>query len=471
LTQSARDLDLAVLERSYRAGLARPSRVIDVVYDRIDAAADGAVWIARVLRAAARARAEDLERLPPSTRDALPLWGIPFSVKDCIDVAGLPTTAGCPSYSYVPADHAVVVRRLLEAGAILIGKTNMDQFATGLAGTRSPYGTPHNPFHKDYIPGGSSSGSAVSVSSGLVAFSLGTDTGGSGRVPAAFNNLVGLKPTCGLVSGRGVVPVCGSIDTVSIFARTVAGATRVLGVIEGFDPLHPWSRRQPSGASGPAIEAPSIGIPAARFLDFQGDTDAALLFDRAVADWRRLGAGVTEIDYGPLLELNSLLFGPPFLAERFGNFAGIIEGRPDALLPVTLEILRKGADISGADVFRGQARLKVLSRQVDALWSKIDILVVPTTGSIPTRDAVNADPIAANSRLGTYTSFVNLADLAAIAIPNGFLSNGLPQGTTLIGPAHSDSRLAQSAQWFLSSRATGRSEPEQTSTRTFEATT
>lgn len=442
------DLDLPSLTAAYDSGALTPSVLVETILRRIANRGEDGVWISLTRRDDALARARALEALPQAERSVLPLWGIPFSVKDCIDTAGLPTTSACPEFSYSPVQSNLAVERLLAAGAILIGKTNMDQFATGLVGVRSPYGVARNPFDADYIPGGSSSGAAVSVSVGLVSFALGTDTGGSGRVPAAFNNVVGLKPTRGLLSGVGTVPACRSIETISIFALTVPDARAVFDVARAYDERDPFSRR---GSLAPLQPEPSrfrFGVPAGKFLDFFGDAPAATLFDAARERLEKLGGTAVEIDYAPFAEINDLLFKGPWLAERYGALSRIVEERPATLFPITREVLAGGKSISGAEVFAAQQRLNLLKRQIDRIWDSIDIFVVPTTGTIYRVDEVEADPIVLNARLGTYTNFVNLADLAAVAVPSGFLPTGLPQGITLIAPAFSDNYAADIADRF-----------------------
>jgi allophanate hydrolase len=445
-------LDLPRLTGGYEDGTLTPSLVVASILDLIAARGDDGVWISVVARDAALSRARDLEALTPAERAGLPLWGVPFSVKDCIDVAGLPTTSACPDFSYVPAQSNPAVERVLAAGAILIGKTNMDQFATGLVGVRSPYGVARNPFDADYIPGGSSSGAAVSVAAGLVSFALATDTGGSGRVPAAFNNVVGLKPTRGLISGFGSVPACRSIETISIFALTVSDAQAAFDVARSFDRRDPFARAVALAPLGARATTFRFGIP--RVLDFFGDNGAAVLFDQAIDRLQQLGGVRVDIDYAPFLEINDLLFRGPWLAERYGALSDLVENKPAALFPITRAILADGKRISGAAVFAAQQRLNILKRQIDALWDDIDILAVPTTGTIYSIAELAADPITLNARLGTYTNFVNLADLAAVAVPNGFLPNGLPQGISLIAPALADRDAAALADRFHRSAGT-----------------
>ncbi|MGQ0655362.1 MAG: allophanate hydrolase [Betaproteobacteria bacterium] len=384
------------------------------------------------------------------------LAGKTFAVKDNIDVAGLPTTAACPEFSYIAKETAPAVQRLLDAGATLVGKTNLDQFATGLAGVRTPYGVPRNSINPEYIPGGSSSGSAVAVATGEVDFSLGTDTAGSGRVPAAFNNIVGLKPTRGLVSTRGVVPACRSLDCVSIFARTAAEAGRVLEVVRGFDAADPFSRAAaaPARAMPRSFDGCRVGVPRQSQLEFFGNLETPLLF-RAFLE--KLGAQLVEIDFAPFLETARLLYEGPWIAERYAAIREFIERRPDALHPVTRQII-EGAKRHGAvDAFQAYYRLQELRRKVSPLWQSIDLLVTPTAGTIYKVSEVEADPVRLNSNLGYYTNFVNLLDLAAIAVPAGFQKNGLPFGATLAGPAFTDDALVVLGGLALGEKVSGTS--------------
>lgn len=441
-------LDLGGLKAEYETGRLTPTAVVEAVFDRISARGGDGVWISLAARDTALAEARRLEAMPAQQRATLALWGAPFSVKDCIDVAGMPTTSACPEFAYMPASSSPAVARLLAAGAILIGKTNMDQFATGLVGVRSPYGVARNPFNPDYIPGGSSSGAAVSVAAGLVSFALGTDTGGSGRVPAAFNGIVGLKPTRGLISGTGVVPACRSIETISIFAATVRDARTVFEVMRSYDAGDPFARIDRGGRPHPPGASFRIGVPQSRCLDESCDREVRALFERAVQRLERLGGTRVEIDYAPFVEINDFLFMGAWLAERYGVLKDFLSAKPSAVLPVTREIVSRGKDISGAEVFAAQQRLRVLKRELSDLWSLIDVLAVPTTGISATLSAVEADPVALNARLGTYTNFVNLADLSAVAVPCGWLPTGMPHGMTLIGQAFDDAYLAGIADRF-----------------------
>ena len=423
-------LDLRALRAAYADGSATPEAVMGGVLARMDAAGDDRVWISRVPADALLAQAHALR--DPS----LPLHGIPFAVKDNIDVAGLPTTAGCPAFAYTPTRHAAVVQRLVDAGAIPVGKANMDQFATGLVGTRSPYGTPRNPFDPLMLPGGSSSGSAVAVAAGLVPFALGTDTAGSGRVPAGFNNLVGLKPTRGWLSTAGVVPACRSLDCVSVFALTVADAVAVADVAGAYDPADPYARQAPAWPSAPGRFR--FGVPRPR--EFYGDDEAASAFEDAVDRAIALGGTPVPFDFAPFAEAASLLYGP-WMAERAAAVGTLLD-RPDALHPVTRAVLEGGRGVTGAAVFAAQHRLAALKRRADAVWQSVDVLLLPTSPTAFSVAQAEADPIARNAELGHYTNFANLLDLAAIAIPSGFYRSGFPIGVTLVGPAWSDPILA-----------------------------
>ncbi|MDB5686365.1 MAG: allophanate hydrolase, partial [Rhizorhabdus sp.] len=377
--------------------------------------------------------AELIERAP--IPNSLPLWGIPFAVKDNIDVTGLPTTAACPAFAHDADRDAPVVARLKAAGAIVLGKTNLDQFATGLNGTRSPYGIPRSVFDADYISGGSSSGSAVSVAAGLTSFSLGTDTAGSGRVPAAFNNLVGIKPTPGLLSSSGVVPACRSLDCISIFSLTVGDGAEIRRLAEGFDPTDAYSRRAvptPLPATGLRV-----GILAAADREFFGDTETARLYDEAIG---RLGEKTVEIDFAPFRETAALLYHGPWVAERLAAFESF--GVPaEALDPSVRTITLGGTGQTAVDAFRGQYALESLKRRAEAEWAKVDILLLPSAPTIYTVEAMLADPIGLNTRLGTYTNFFNLLGLSAIAVPAGFRADGMPAGVTLAARSFQDEAL------------------------------
>lgn len=431
-------LELASLRALYatRPGFVRD--VVDEVYARSSADGDPALWIAIVPQEQARARAAQLAALDAAARVKLPLYGIPFAVKDNIDVAGMPTTAACPAFAYTPARDANVVSRLLSAGAILIGKTNLDQFATGLVGVRSPYGTPRNAFHAGYAPGGSSSGSATAVAKGLVSFAFGTDTAGSGRVPAAFNNIVGLKPTRGAIGTSGVVPACRSLDTISIFALTVGDAAEVLTAAAGDDALDPFGRAAPPAWSPrprPARRKFRFGVPRADQLRFFGNEETPKLYRAAVTAFEKLGGTAVEIDYAPFADAAALLYQGPWVAERHAAVGDFIERNPEDVHPVTRKIVEGGRAYSARASFEGLYKLETLRRAAAPLWRTLDFLLLPTAGTIYTLDAIERDPVGPNTNLGYYTNFVNLMDLSAIAVPAGFQGDGLPFGVTLVAPA------------------------------------
>jgi allophanate hydrolase len=432
------ELELEPLRAAYRSGALRPSDLVARLLERIGARGDDKVWIHLLPRAELESRAAELERLSP---ERLPLYGVPFAIKDNIDLAGSPTTAGCPDFAYLPKASAAVVQRLLDAGAIALGKTNLDQFATGLVGTRSPYGACRNAFDPRYISGGSSSGSAIAVAAGLVSFALGTDTAGSGRVPAAFNDLVGLKPTLGLVSTRGVVPACRSLDCVSIFARSVRDARSVLAVAQGFDRDDPYSRAAPAAASVAFSERFRFGVPRASELEFFGDQEYRRLFGAAVERLEDIGGERVELDFRPFLEAAQLLYDGPWVAERWIVASDLLARKPKAVHPVTRKVIEKGATYSAADAFRAAYRLQALRREAQAAWDEVELIATPTVPTIYTLAEVEADPVYANSRLGLYTNFVNLFDLSALALPAGFRADGLPFGITLLAPAFRDAAL------------------------------
>jgi allophanate hydrolase len=431
-------LDLSALSQFYAQG-GTPLEMVDAVLARCDAWPDKAVFITRASAGQLRAAARQLMESHPDPA-SLPLWGIPFAVKDNIDVAGFPTTAACPAFAYSPSADATVVARLRAAGAIVIGKTNLDQFATGLNGTRSPHGAPRSVFDASYISGGSSSGSAVAVAAGLCSFSLGTDTAGSGRVPAALNNIVGIKPTVGLLSTSGVVPACRTLDCVSIFAASVGDGTVVRQVAEGFDAADPFSRRAEPVA---LPRQRRIGVLADSEREFYGNAEVECRYDAAIAAAQRGGATIVPIDYTPFRAAADLLYGGPWVAERLAAIADFFAGNADDM-DATVRSIIGGADgQSAVDAFTGRYRLAALRRETEATWASVDMLLLPTTPTTYTVAEMQAEPILRNSHLGRYTNFVNLFDLAAIAIPAGFDSaDRLPAGVTLVGPAFSDDALA-----------------------------
>ena len=403
-------------------------------------------WICRVPDSQVLANARRIDARI-AAGEALPLAGVPFAVKDNIDVAGLPTTAACPEYAYVPGASAPVVERLLAAGAVLLGKTNLDQFATGLVGTRSPHGAPACVFNREYVSGGSSSGSAVVVAAGVVAFALGTDTAGSGRVPAAFNNLFGFKPTRGRWSTRGVVPACRSLDCVTTFTNNAADAALLDEVIVSFDSADPYSRRE-TRRSAPLGASFRFGVPRPENLNFMGDEEAPALF-RSARDRLVLCGGVpVEVDVTPLLRAAQLLYTGPWVAERTAALEDFLNTHPTAIHPVVRAIVQSGKGIGAVEAFRGQYALQGYLRDAEQLWSGIDVLLLPTTPTIYRVSEVLAEPVALNSNLGLYTNFVNLLDMSAIAVPAGFRRNATGFGVSFIGPAWADGCLVQLAQRY-----------------------
>ncbi len=453
-------LTILDLRKVYADGMA-PADVVAEIYRRISKYEDHNIFISVYAMAEVIAEAEALGAYDADK----PLWGMPFVVKDNIDAAGLQTTAGCPSFAYMPEHDAFAVARLREAGALLIGKTNLDQFATGLVGTRSPWGACRNAFDPRYVSGGSSSGSAVAVALGLATFALGTDTAGSGRVPAAFNNIVGLKPSFGRISVRGVVPACKSVDCVSIFALTPADASDVLDVVGEPDPSDEWSRDKPQNAP---VREPvfKFGLPNASQLAFFGNSgyEAAC---QAVTDFVRSMGGEAEFfDYGPFAETASLLYEGPWVAERSHAVKKLADEDPDSVLPVIRKILAKGDEFTALDTFEARYRLQELRRECDEILDRVDFLLLPTAPGHPLIDAVNADPIIKNKELGIYTNFVNLLELCAVATPAGFVSDaGLPFGVSLIGRQGSETMLLEIASQIQRSMvaslgATGQPIPE-----------
>lgn len=414
-------------------------------FKRIRAHDDAAIFISLRDESEALAEARALASADGVDR---PLYGVPVAVKDNIDVRGIPTTAACPAFSYWPAKDAGVVARLRQAGAIVVGKTNLDQFATGLVGVRSPYGVPRNLFDPELIPGGSSSGSAIAVAAGLVPLALGTDTAGSGRVPAGFGNIVGLKPSLGLVSNAGVVPACRTLDCVSVFALTVDDALAALAVTAGPDPADPYTRTRPLGTLGAMPEVIRLGAPMPGQRLFFGDDMSASAYEEALARLACLGAQIVEIDVEPFYAAARLLYEGPWLAERYHVVRDLISSAPDALHPVTREIIRGGARPSAVETFSALYKLEELRRVRDQIFGGIDALVVPTTPTVYTIEEVLADPIELNSRLGTYTNFVNLLDLCGLAVPASMRPDGTPFGVTLLAPGGQDAALAAIGRVF-----------------------
>lgn len=433
-------LDLAALATGYRHGGLTPTGVVTGILDRIARRGDDKVWIHLLPRDELLAMAKSLEGADPAGK---PLFGVPFAIKDNIDLAGHPTTAGCPAFAYTPDKSATVVRRLMEAGSIPIGKANLDQFATGLNGTRSPYGAPGSALNAEYISGGSSSGSAVAVAAGLVSFSLGTDTAGSGRVPAQFNNLIGMKPTKGILSTSGVVPACRSLDCVSIFALCADDARDVLAVAKGFDATDPFSRNDAPTPLPHQVKGTRFGVPRREDLQFFGNREGERLFASTLDRIVGLGGALVEVDLRPFLETARLLYDGPWVAERYVAIRDFIDRNPETLFPATRQIIAGGAKPLAADAFAAYYRLKELRRITDAVWLEIEVMVTPTAARHYTIAEMLADPIRLNSNLGYYTNFMNLLDLAGVALPVGFQKDGLPFGVTLVARAFTDAGLLE----------------------------
>jgi allophanate hydrolase len=436
---------VAAIVAAHRAGAISPAATVARSFQRIRDHNDPAIFISQRNEADALAEAEALAR-----KDAaqLPLYGVPVAVKDNIDVLGLPTTAACPAFAYSPIHDATSVARLRAAGAIVIGKTNLDQFATGLVGVRSPYGIPSNPMRGDLIPGGSSSGSAVAVSAGLVPLALGTDTAGSGRVPAMLNNIVGLKPSLGLISTAGVVPACRTLDCVSIFSLTVDDAMTALAAMAGPDGADPFSRDLPLAAMQAPPSSLRLGVPRQGQLIFFGDKAAEKAYRDAVARWTALGATLVECDLEPFYETARLLYEGPWVAERYLVIRNLLASSPDAIHPVTREITAAGSRLTAADTFAALYRLQGLRRIAGRAFANIDALVLATAPTAYSTAQVLANPIELNSRLGTYTNFVNLLDLCGLALPASIRADGIPFGITLLAPAGHDAQLASIGRVF-----------------------
>ena len=436
---------IAAIVAAHRAGIVTPAQTIARTYQRIRDHNDPALFIS--LRDEKDAVAE-AERLSAKDAAGLPLYGVAVAVKDNIDALGFPTTAACPAFSYTPTHDSTAVERLRAAGAIIIGKTNLDQFATGLVGVRSPYGIPRNSIREDLIPGGSSSGSATAVGAGLVPLSLGTDTAGSGRVPAMLNNIVGLKPSLGMISTAGLVPACRTLDCISVFALTVDDAALALSVMAGPDQADPFSRDRPLGALTPFPSNMRLGVPRNGQLIFFGDKKAEAAYADALKRWTSLGATLVEFDLEPFYETARLLYEGPWVAERYLVIKNLLASAPDTIHPVTREITAAGARLTAADTFSALYRLQGLRKIAERTFANIDALVLPTAPTAYTTAQVLANPIELNSRLGTYTNFVNLLDLCGLAVPAAMRADGIPFGITLLAPAGRDALLASIGRVF-----------------------
>jgi len=429
------------LKAAYQDGM-RPRDIIEEVYRRIETVGDPGIFIHLIDKAEVIAAAEALGAFDAEK----PLWGVPFVAKDNIDVAGTPTTAACPAYAYTPAEDAFVIAKLKAAGALLIGKTNLDQFATGLVGVRSPFPPPKNAVDPDIVPGGSSSGSAVAVGHGIVSFSLGTDTAGSGRVPGALNNIVGLKPTLGTLSASGVVPACRTLDTISVFALTVDDAYTAYQAAAGFDPADAYSRNIGVGVLGDVPARLRIGIPDETTIEFFGDQAQAASFSATVDLLKTSGAEIVEVDFTPFYDVAHMLYEGAWVAERHTVIEDLMRDNPEAVHPVTRQVVGAALDLSATDAFRGIYRLKELARKTEPVLAALDLLLVPTIPTFYSVADLDADPIGPNSRNGTYTNFVNLLDMCGIAVPVAERSDGRPGNVTLLARAGQDAFLASLAR-------------------------
>jgi len=434
-------VDITSLQQAYKDKATSPTEVVKEIYAQIRRQGERPVWITLIDEEENLARARTLESIEESK--SLRLYGIPFAVKDNFDVTGLRTTAACPEFSHQADATAESVQRLLDAGAILIGKTNMDQFATGLVGTRTPYGICSSVFSSEHISGGSSSGSAVAVAQGLVSFSLGSDTAGSGRVPAAFNQLIGLKPTRGLVSAHGLLPACRSLDCVSVFAETCSDASRVLEVLRGLDKKDSYSReaKPGEGATPWVVSRFRFGVPSEQSREFFGDDQARASYEKAIAALSNLGGEPVRFDYEIFRSAASLLYNGPWVAERLAAVKDFADKHNDAFDPTVRQIISGASRFSAVDAFNAQYELMDIRRKVDGILNEVDCLLLPTTPTIYKIAQVQAAPVELNSNLGYYTNFVNLLDMAAVAIPAGQREDGLPFGVSLIGKAFTDEGL------------------------------
>ncbi len=453
------DLSITTLSEAYASGTLTPSELVRSLHEKISNVEtesennSSSIWIHRLSEKELLDHAKRLDSLNAST---LPLYGIPFAIKDNIDLENSPTTAACPDFKYFANESAYVVQQLINAGAIPIGKTNMDQFATGLVGVRSPYGTPDNACSPKFIPGGSSSGSALAVARDLVTFSLGTDTAGSGRVPASLNNIVGIKPTKGLLSCTGVVPACKSLDCVSIFTKSAKDAESVLQIAASFDPADPYAVENKALTEASPLrsylssenESFSFGVPHKSQLNFFGNQEAETLFSQSLHKLEDMGGKRVEIDFSPFLAAASLLYEGPWVAERFVATENILKQSPESFHPITQKIISGGEHLTAASAFKAEYKLKALKRLSDDILKQLDFIITPTNGTIYTKEEVAENPIELNSNLGYYTNFMNLLDFSAVAFPAGFYKNNMPFGVTAFAPAFHDHKLIDLADQF-----------------------
>jgi allophanate hydrolase len=439
------NLDINTLRENYLENKTSIREVISSIQTKIEETKNHNIWIYTLNENELEPYIKNLEEKNPKD---FPLYGIPFAIKDNIDLANIPTTAGCPEFSYTPTNSAFVVEKLINAGAIPIGKTNLDQFATGLVGTRSPYGECKNSINPEYISGGSSSGSAVSVALEMASFSLGTDTAGSGRVPAAFNNLIGLKATKGVVSTSGVVPACRSLDCVTVFAKELNSIKTVFEIVNNYDENDIYSRVYTSSKKEPK-EQFSFAIPQKSQLKFFGDEEAEKLFFQAVKKFESLGGKAYEIDYEPFNQSANLLYSGPWVSERFIAIKDVITKTPQVVNETVRTIISSGESKDAINYFESEYILKTNRKIADKIFAKFDFMLTPTTGTIYKIDEVNADPIQLNTNIGYYTNFMNLLDLSAMAVPAGFRENGLPFGVTIVADAFDEKILFDYSKKYL----------------------
>ncbi len=447
MTQISRNMTVGALRSAYQDGSLAPAELFAEIRTRAAEYEDRNIWIHLLTEAE---QAPFLAALADKDPATAPLWGIPFAIKDNIDLAGIPTTAACKEFAYTPETSATVVQQLIDAGAIPVGKTNLDQFATGLNGTRSPWGPCKNSFNPEYVSGGSSAGSSVSVALGLVSFSLGTDTAGSGRVPACFNNLVGVKPSIGLLSASGMLPACRSLDCITIFALDTDDANDVLAVAEGYDSTDAYSRTNPFSNTarhyGERAGKLRVGIIPPAQLQFFGDEAYASAYQKTLQELSVQGFEFVEIDYAPFEEAARLLYEGPWVAERYLAAQPLVDDNPDAIFPVVRQIIEPGSKPKATDLFKAQYRLRALKAICDETMASVDCLLTPTVGRCFTIEEMLAEPILRNSQFGLYTNFMNLLDYAAVAVPTQMAANGLPFGITLAGQVFKDRELLSIAR-------------------------
>lgn len=439
------NLNIKDLRAKYLSGEITLKEVVSSVFSKIEQTRDYNIWIYTLNE---EELSFYLKNLEDKNIEDLPLYGIPFAIKDNIDLVGIPTTAACPQFSYMPKKSAFVVEKLIQAGAIPIGKTNLDQFATGLVGTRSPYGECKNSINKEYISGGSSSGSAVAVALEMASFSLGTDTAGSGRVPAAFNNLIGLKATKGVLSTNGVVPACRSLDCVTVFAKDLDSISQVLEIANAYDEEDIYSRNYEKVEFKEKAKF-SFVIPKKEQLKFFGDEEAKKLFEKAVKKFESLGGKAFEIDYEPFNESANLLYSGPWVTERFIAIKDVITKTSQIVEPTVRKIISGGENINAINYFESEYILKKNRKKAEKLFEEFEFMLTPTTGTIYKIEEVNNNPIELNTNLGYYTNYMNLLDLSAIAVPAGFRENGLPFGVTVVAKNFEEQKLLSYASKYL----------------------